>query len=905
VSEESRGGSGEFAVGSVVAGYRLEEQIGEGGMAVVFRAYDSRLDRYVALKIMAPGLALDDAFRQRFIRESRAAAAVDDPHIIPVFEAGEENGVLFIAMRFVRGGDVRSLLDREGPLPPGRATEILSQVASALDSAHARGLVHRDVKPANMLLDASTDRDRPDHVYLSDFGLTKTSLAGTGLTSTGQFLGTLDYVAPEQIEGRPVDGRTDQYALACAAFELLTGAPPFRRDQGVALMYAQVSESPPLLSSRRAGLPRRADDILNRALAKAPADRYATCREFTAALRRVFGLSLPDLAPGGHSPARPPTQIAAPPPRPAAHPPTAAGSDIPAGAGDAPGAGGAAGAGEAAEPAAASETADTPRADALPADAPPADDPVRESGSQPPEPSPSGPPTQAAGHPGSGGTRPGLTDPSAASGGPGGPSAGTGAAGEGSGSEGWGDPGWFRSPSPGRETSSPGTPPPVTPPPVTRAPVTPAAATPGGQPGAGAAPAARPRRPWWRSPVPLAAILVVLLAGGGYLAFGRGGSGGSGGSDAGAANAIGAGQSAVGCSTSTPRLAATTGVQSETVKLGGTPFAVQESHDGQYTFVTVNDGIAVLRNTGGLVPVLQNTIHVPGADKGLAVTHDGRYLIAANGNGAVVVDVGQAEQGAANPVRGQLVSPSLSQRGDGAVGVRISPDDAYVFVTLQNTTKMAVFSLARALAQGFGKSDFQGYVPLNSQPVGIGASPDGQWLYVTSFQRQATTQPSEGTLSVVNLRQAETHPAKSVVSTVNAGCSPARVVTSGDGSTVWVTARDSNAILAFSAAKLRGSPAHALMAHMRVGQGPIGLTLADGGKRLLVADSNQASSTGTSGDLAVINTAAALAGQPALLGALPTPGEPRQVTLAANGSTLLVTNQVTDQLQAVTVADLP
>jgi len=905
VSEESRGGSGEFAVGSVVAGYRLEEQIGEGGMAVVFRAYDSRLDRYVALKIMAPGLALDDAFRQRFIRESRAAAAVDDPHIIPVFEAGEENGVLFIAMRFVRGGDVRSLLDREGPLPPGRATEILSQVASALDSAHARGLVHRDVKPANMLLDASTDRDRPDHVYLSDFGLTKTSLAGTGLTSTGQFLGTLDYVAPEQIEGRPVDGRTDQYALACAAFELLTGAPPFRRDQGVALMYAQVSESPPLLSSRRAGLPRRADDILNRALAKAPADRYATCREFTAALRRVFGLSLPDLAPGGHSPARPPTQIAAPPPRPAAHPPTAAGSDIPAGAGDAPGAGGAAGAGEAAEPAAASETADTPRADALPADAPPADDPVRESGSQPPEPSPSGPPTQAAGHPGSGGTRPGLTDPSAASGGPGGPSAGTGAAGEGSGSEGWGDPGWFRSPSPGRETSSPGTPPPVTPPPVTRAPVTPAAATPGGQPGAGAAPAARPRRPWWRSPVPLAAILVVLLAGGGYLAFGRGGSGGSGGSDAGAANAIGAGQSAVGCSTSTPRLAATTGVQSETVKLGGTPFAVQESHDGQYTFVTVNDGIAVLRNTGGLVPVLQNTIHVPGADKGLAVTHDGRYLIAANGNGAVVVDVGQAEQGAANPVRGQLVSPSLSQRGDGAVGVRISPDDAYVFVTLQNTTKMAVFSLARALAQGFGKSDFQGYVPLNSQPVGIGASPDGQWLYVTSFQRQATTQPSEGTLSVVNLRQAETHPAKSVVSTVNAGCSPARVVTSGDGSTVWVTARDSNAVLAFSAAKLRGSPAHALMAHMRVGQGPIGLTLADGGKRLLVADSNQASSTGTSGDLAVINTAAALAGQPALLGALPTPGEPRQVTLAANGSTLLVTNQVTDQLQAVTVADLP
>jgi DNA-binding beta-propeller fold protein YncE len=851
VSEESRGGSGEFAVGSVVAGYRLEEQIGEGGMAVVFRAYDSRLDRYVALKIMAPGLALDDAFRQRFIRESRAAAAVDDPHIIPVFEAGEENGVLFIAMRFVRGGDVRSLLDREGPLPPGRATEILSQVASALDSAHVRGLVHRDVKPANMLLDASTDRDRPDHVYLSDFGLTKTSLAGTGLTSTGQFLGTLDYVAPEQIEGRPVDGRTDQYALACAAFELFTGAPPFRRDQGVALMYAQVSESPPLLSSRRADLPRRADEILNRALAKAPSDRYATCREFTAALRRVFGLSLPDLAPGGLSPARPPTQIAALPPRPPAHPATAVGGDAPAGAGDAPGAGGAAaagGAGEVAEPATDSAAADALRADALRADALPAD-------------------TAAAG---------------------------TGAPGGGSGSEDWGDPGWFRSQSPSRDT-----PPPVTPP------VTLAAAPPGGRPGAGTAPPGRPRRPWWRSPVPLAAIVAVLLAGGGYLAFGRGGSGGSGGSDVGAANAIGASQSPVGCSTSTPRLAATTGVQSQTVKLGGTPFAVQESHDGQYAFVTVDGGIAVLRNTGGLAPALQNVIHIPGADKGLAVTHDGRYLIAANGNGAVVIDVAQAEQGAANPVRGQLLSPSLSSRGDGAVGVRISPDDAYVFVTLQNTTKMAVFSLARGLAQGFGKSDFQGFVPLNSQPVGIGASPDGQWLYVTSFQRQATTQPSEGTLSVVNLRQAETHPAKSVVSTVNAGCSPARVVTTGDGTTVWVTARDSNAVLAFSAAKLRGSPAHALIARVRVGQGPIGLTLADGGKRLLVADSNQASATGANGDLAVINTAAALAGQPALLGVLPTPGEPRQVTLAANGSTLLVTNQVTGQLQAVKVADLP
>src|SRR6202046_277014 len=244
-----------LAPGSRVAGYLLESQIGAGGMAVVFRARDERLSRMVALKVLAPALAADDSFRQRFIRESRAAAAVDDAHIIPVYEAGEEHGVLFIAMRFVRGGDVRTLLDAEGPLSPERATEILSQTASALDAAHARGLVHRDVKPANMLLEASADRDRPDHVYLSDFGLAKGSLAITGLTSTGQFLGTLDYIAPEQVEGRPVDGRADQYALGCVAFELLTGQPPFQRDQGMAVMYAQVSEAPPLLSSRRAGLP--------------------------------------------------------------------------------------------------------------------------------------------------------------------------------------------------------------------------------------------------------------------------------------------------------------------------------------------------------------------------------------------------------------------------------------------------------------------------------------------------------------------------------------------------------------------------------------------------------------------------------------------------------------------------
>jgi Protein kinase domain len=300
-----------FAAGSRVAGYRLEEELGRGGMAVVFRARDERLGRLVALKILAPSLAADEGFRQRFIRESRAAAAVDDPHIVPVFEAGESDGVLFIAMRYVRGGDVRSLVRREGPMAPGRAAEIISPVASALDAAHAAGLLHRDVKPANMLLDAVPGR--PDHVYLSDFGLSKAAGASTGLTGAGQFLGTLDYISPEQVQGGPVDGRADQYALACAAFELLTGGPPFRRDEALALMHAQLLDPPPKLTSRRPDLPASADAVLDRALAKAPPQRYDSCREFAEALRGVFGLPSYDSGPRFIPPvAYPPTQVADP-----------------------------------------------------------------------------------------------------------------------------------------------------------------------------------------------------------------------------------------------------------------------------------------------------------------------------------------------------------------------------------------------------------------------------------------------------------------------------------------------------------------------------------------------------------------------------------------------------------------
>src|SRR5580692_8235441 len=305
-----------FRPDSVVAGYRLEAQVGAGGMAVVFRARDERLGRPVALKILAPGLASDPEFRRRFIAESRAAATVDDPHIIPIHEAGEAEGALFIAMRFVPGGDLRHVLAREGAMAPSRAAEFLSPVASALDAAHAAGLVHRDVKPANILVDVR--QGRPDHVYLSDFGVSKGATASVSLTGAGQFLGTPDYSAPEQIQGRPVDGRADQYALACVAFHLLTGQVPFERDQGMAVLLAHLSEPPPSLGSRRPDLPAAADQVLARALAEAPQERFGSCGDFADALRAALGLApydprgttpVPAAAPG-----HPPTVIAAPQP---------------------------------------------------------------------------------------------------------------------------------------------------------------------------------------------------------------------------------------------------------------------------------------------------------------------------------------------------------------------------------------------------------------------------------------------------------------------------------------------------------------------------------------------------------------------------------------------------------------
>ncbi|HEX3925204.1 MAG TPA: protein kinase [Streptosporangiaceae bacterium] len=280
-----------------VAGYRLEGYIGRGDLAVVYLAQDERGDRQVALKILTPELTRDEVFKARFLSQSQAVAEIGHPHIIPIYEAGEANGALYVAMRYVQGGDARGLLGRLGPLPTAWAWNIIAQIASALDAAHARGLVHGDLKPASMLLDTSTpagqtprraDGSDFDHVYLSDFGMIKDPPGDPA--ATGQISGRLDYTAPEQIEGRALDGRADLYSLACSGYELLCGAPPFGQDQGLTVLYAHLYAAPPSAAAARPELPGAVDQVLARAMAKNPADRYPSCAEFAEDLHDALGL---------------------------------------------------------------------------------------------------------------------------------------------------------------------------------------------------------------------------------------------------------------------------------------------------------------------------------------------------------------------------------------------------------------------------------------------------------------------------------------------------------------------------------------------------------------------------------------------------------------------------------------
>jgi serine/threonine-protein kinase len=287
-----------------IAGYRLDGHVGQGRRAVVYLAQDERLRRRVALKVMAPELARDATFRTRMISESRAAAALGHPHIVPVFGAGETDGVLYVAMHYVTGGDARSLLSQHGPLPLGYAWRIVAQIASALDAAHAHGVIHRDVRPANILLDGDEAGDRAagGHAYLSDFGTSPAFPAGQ-VIAADQAAGMLDYLAPEQIEGRAADGRTDQYSLACAGFEFLCGTPPFGPDQGQTLMYAQIYADPPAASARRVGISAAVDSVLATALAKDPADRYPSCGRFAEELRAALHLRPGEPADPPRSPA--------------------------------------------------------------------------------------------------------------------------------------------------------------------------------------------------------------------------------------------------------------------------------------------------------------------------------------------------------------------------------------------------------------------------------------------------------------------------------------------------------------------------------------------------------------------------------------------------------------------------
>ena len=358
----------------------------------------------------------------------------------------------------------------------------------------------------------------------------------------------------------------------------------------------------------------------------------------------------------------------------------------------------------------------------------------------------------------------------------------------------------------------------------------------------------------------------------------------------------------------------------------GAPFGVAATPDGHWAFTALSVGasspsVEVLRLGGALAPAVVRDIPVPGQPLGEAITPDGKYLLVANGDdGAAVISVARAEAGTAGAVLGTLHAPG----GGGASEVAVSPDGRFAFVTLEQSESAAVFNLGAALSHGFGPADYVGTIPLGLAPVGITVSPDGRWLYATSEETTATlsraipspettlpatapaTGPSNvpGTLTVINLRRAETDPPAAVAATVAAGCQPVRVITSAGGTQVWVTARASDDLLCFSAARLAADPSGALVAAVRVGAAPVGLAAVRGGSLLVVADSDRFATTSPNSELDVVNVAAALAGRPAVVGHIPAGVFPRDMTLAPDGR-LLVSNYSSNNLEAVDVATIP
>jgi DNA-binding beta-propeller fold protein YncE len=388
------------------------------------------------------------------------------------------------------------------------------------------------------------------------------------------------------------------------------------------------------------------------------------------------------------------------------------------------------------------------------------------------------------------------------------------------------------------------------------------------------------------------------------------------------------------CSTATAPSAGLKGVRTATVSVHGSPFGVAAVPGGPWAFVAVPAGVAVLRAGRSLAPAVVRTIRVAGGPAGLALSPNGRYLLAAVGRGAAVISVARAERGTAGAVLGTLSAPSRAPGADSAIEVAISPDGQFAFVTLEYADTAVVFNLGQALRKGFRAADYVGSVPLGQAAVGMAVSPGGQWLYATSelalpthstaVERQRPSSPGRpgrlnetselaprstapvqyGTLTVINVRRAETHPSSSVVATVEAGCQPVRVITSARGREVWVTARASDDLLCFSAARLISDPAHALMAVVRVGEAPVGLAAVRGGSLIVVADSNRFGARGANADLDVVNVAAALCGRRAVVGHIPSGLFPREMALLGN-NTLLVANYESGQVEAVDVASIP
>ncbi len=389
------------------------------------------------------------------------------------------------------------------------------------------------------------------------------------------------------------------------------------------------------------------------------------------------------------------------------------------------------------------------------------------------------------------------------------------------------------------------------------------------------------------------------------------------------------------CSTATAASAGLGSVKTAMVSTRGSPFGVAVTPDGRYGFAAV-DGVSggsaidVLRmaKTAAGRPVLVRSIPVAGQPLGETITPNGSYLLAADGNGAAVISVARAESGAAKTVLGMLDAPS----GPGpralsasAIEVATSRDGRYAFVTLEYDQRAVVFDLAGAVRHGFSRAAYTGSIPLGRAAVGLAVSPDGRWLYATSEVAGAARHPAgrtapasgsgpsasasrpggpAGTLTLINLRQAETDPAHAVVATVTAGCQPVRVITTANGKQVWVTARASDDVLCFAAARLVTDPSHALVAAVRVGEAPVGLTAVRDGTLIVVADSNRFSAPGAHADLTVVDVAAALDGRPAVVGRIPAGSFPRDMTATANG-TVLVSNFSSGQVEAVDAATIP